>query len=390
MGEIKDELYFKELLARYRQDQCSPAEIRELFAWIHAGGHSRELFKSMQHDFEDIFKNEPDTASVPNVVPNAKVIRFHTKKWLSVAAGVAVLALVATLAFYLFKKENSQDAIAKSTIEAPEKINKTKAPTLTLADGRVIELDSSVSGTIALQGNVRITKNANGQVLYVAGGSTAGEEIFYNTVTTPVGGIFNVVLPDGSLVWLNAGSSIHFPTAFTGKSREVSVSGEAYFEVAKNPLMPFRVTINESIEVEVLGTHFNIMAYANEPAVKTTLLEGSIRLKEGTQQMLLKPGQQATLSSAGVISVENDINTTHVLAWKYGLFDFDNDNLSAVMRQLTRWYDIDVIYPETVPQGHFTGSIRKQSTIGEVLKMLELAGDVRFSVVGNKVMIHEK
>jgi ferric-dicitrate binding protein FerR (iron transport regulator) len=259
---------------------------------------------------------------------------------------------------------------------------------LTLGNGQKVILDSAGNGTIAFQGNSRITKNDKGEIVYDATAQTNNfSEILFNTISTPNGGQYKVVLPDGTNVWLNAASSIRFPTKFVGKERAVAITGEVYFEVTKNASMPFKVKINEAEEIKVLGTHFNVMAYKEEKYTKATLLEGSIKIHNRDESILVKPGGQAILRNQGEIELVNNVNTDHIVAWKNGLFDFDNDDLPYIMRQLSRWYDVDIVYTDNVPEGHYAGSIRKQSNITEVLKMLELAGDVQFSIVGKKILV---
>ncbi len=241
----------------------------------------------------------------------------------------------------------------------------TDKATLTLADGSVIPLDSAGS-QVLLQGATAI-RQQGGQLIYDAG-ETAGD-ITYNTLHTPRGGQFRITLPDGTSVWLNAASSLRYPTAFTGKERTVEITGEAYFEVTKNPRMPFRVKIAGQAEVEVLGTRFNITAYENEHTIKTTLMEGSVKMHAKGQALVLTPGQQAELNAAGQLLIVKDANTAQATA-KDAFFTFNKADLPTVMRQLARWYDLEVIYQDTIPQAEFTGDIDKSLTLDQVLKGL--------------------
>jgi len=193
-------------------------------------------------------------------------------------------------------------------------------------------------------------------------------------------------LPDGSRVWINAASSIRFPTAFTGNARRVEVNGEAYFEVAKNKSMPFMVKVNNA-EVQVLGTHFNIMAYDEEDVVSTTLLEGSVKFVTGDKISILKPGQQSQLSKDGQVKLVNDVDVDQVVAWKNGLFVFDNSELGTVMRQLSRWYDIDVVYRTRNVTTSFVGEVPRTSKLSDVLKVIELTSKMHFEVAGKKVIV---
>ncbi|MDB5087420.1 MAG: FecR family protein, partial [Mucilaginibacter sp.] len=208
----------------------------------------------------------------------------------------------------------------------------------------------------------------------------------YNTVSTPRGGHYQVILPDGSQVWLNAASSIRFPTAFTDKERKVEISGEAYFEVAKNKALPFVVKVNSS-EVRVFGTHFNVMAYTDEAAIKTTLLEGSVQFSNGSASCMLKPGEQSELTKSGQVKVISGVDVDNAIAWKNNMFDFENTDIESVMRQLSRWYDVDVVYNKKV-NDRFFAEIPSSSKLSEVLKALELTGKVNFDIQGRKIIIN--
>ncbi len=257
---------------------------------------------------------------------------------------------------------------------------------LTLADGSRITLDSAGNGAIASQGNVQVIKLDSGQLAYNASGvSGKGRAIGYNTLATPRGGQFRIILPDGSKVWLNAASSLRFPNAFEGKEREVQLSGEAYFEVAKNPSMPFKVKVNE-MAVQVLGTHFNVMAYPDEPGIRTTLLEGAVKVQHGTQAVQLAPGQQAQLSPAGSITTQDGVDVEEVVAWKNGYFHFNRESLQGVMRQIGRWYDAEITYEGQIAPRQFGGKIERSSSVTEVLKILELS-KVHYRIEGKKIIV---
>ena len=206
----------------------------------------------------------------------------------------------------------------------------------------------------------------------------------YNTLSTPNGGQYQLILPDGSKVWLNASSSIHFPTVFKGNERDVTVTGEVYFEVAKNAAMPFKITVKD-MEVQVLGTHFDIMAYDDENAMRTTLLEGSVKVTKGSVNRMLVPGQQSIINELPDIKVA-DADLEEVMAWKNGLFQFNGLDIQTVMRQISRWYDVDVVYEGKIPTGHFTGVVNRSNDISQVLKIMQ-AGGVRFKMDGRKLVV---
>jgi ferric-dicitrate binding protein FerR (iron transport regulator) len=240
---------------------------------------------------------------------------------------------------------------------------------LTLADGTTITLDSASNGIISQQGNVRITKLPTGELVYTPEGSNV-QETLYNTMTTPKGGQYKLTLPDGSKVWLNAASSITYPAAFVGKERTVTIKGEVYFEVAKNENMPFHVKAN-NITVDVLGTSFNIMAYDDEPAIKTTLITGAIKVNGH----LLKPGQQAVNER-----ITDNADIEEAIAWKNGLFEFNQQSIVSIMQQISRWYDVDIQYQGTIKSKTFTGQISRYADIATVLQMMELTGGIHFKV----------
>jgi ferric-dicitrate binding protein FerR (iron transport regulator) len=240
---------------------------------------------------------------------------------------------------------------------------------LTLADGTTITLDSASNGIITQQGNVKITKLPTGELVYTPEGSNV-QETLYNTMTTPKGGQYKLTLPDGSKVWLNAASSITYPAAFVGKERTVTIKGEVYFEVAKNENMPFHVKAN-NITVDVLGTNFNIMAYEDEPAIKTTLITGAIKVNGH----LLKPGQQAVNER-----ITDNADIEEVVAWKNGLFEFNQQPIVSIMQQISRWYDVDIQYQGAIKSKTFTGQISRYADITTVLKMMELTGGIHFKV----------
>jgi ferric-dicitrate binding protein FerR (iron transport regulator) len=268
---------------------------------------------------------------------------------------------------------------------------------LILNDGATVALDSLRTGTLATQGNTRIVQLASGRLSYnsmapdaatnnaTATGTSGATAPLYNTVRTPKGGQYQITLPDGSKVWLNAATSIRFPTAFAGQDRTVELTGEAYFEIAPNKDQPFRVKAGE-MTVDVLGTHFNIMAYENEGSINTSLLQGSVRIAKSGQTRILQPGQESRVDiSTGHILVAA-ADTDQAVAWKNGLFQFDGATLETVMRQVERWYDVEVRYEGEVPK-HFSGQIPRSASLPEVLHMLDLAGKTRFTLEGRTVVV---
>ncbi|MGV3767734.1 MAG: FecR domain-containing protein [Chitinophagaceae bacterium] len=299
------------------------------------------------------------------------------------AAVVLVLAGAAWIGGFFEKKEAVQ--VAQKTVNDAQP-GSDKA-TLTLEDGKVIELDVASAGNLATNGNIRVVKKG-GELTYEVNdaGAMAGE-MAYHKLATPRGGQFRIMLPDGSRVWLNASSSLRFPSSFAANERRVEVTGEAYFEVAKDKQRPFRVMVSGS-EVEVLGTSFNIMAYSNEPSVKTTLLEGSVKMTRGTEEALLVPGQQL-VEQEGKMTLKKNVDTGAEVAWKNGMFLFNGAALPQVMRQLERWYDVEVQYENGVPKGTLTGEFPRSMMLSEVLQILELSGVV-YKIENKKLIISSK
>lgn len=299
-------------------------------------------------------------------------------------AAAAISLLLASGSYFYFRR-SYQKQIAKT--ETQPGIKNDVAPggnraVLKLADGTQIILDSANNGTLTQQGNTKIIKLNNGELAY----SPSGDEgkVLYNTISTPKGGQFQIVLSDGTKVWLNAASSLKFPASFAGKERNVELTGEGYFEVAKNPSMPFNVTVGE-MKVQVIGTHFNINAYNDEAIIKTTLLEGSVKVSTSDyQSAVLKPNQQAQLQTTNYkLQTVNNVDVSEAMAWKDGFFEFEDMEIPVIMRQIERWYDVSIEYKHTGDTEKFGGRISRNLSLASVLKLL----DVRFRLEGNKLII---
>lgn len=254
---------------------------------------------------------------------------------------------------------------------------------LTLSDGSTVELDSSRDAVLASQGGSRVRQVKGGELAYE---KTSGKtEPLWNTLSVPRGGQYKLVLPDGSKVWLNAASSIRYPVAFTGSDRVVEMTGEAYFEVAQDPTKPFRVKVGNREAVEVLGTHFDINAYDDESAIRTTLLEGGINVSAEGRLVTLRPGEEAVLDKALQVHRVEDLEAA--VAWKDGLFFFDGENITSIMRQVSRWYDVTVDYQGDVQDKVFTGEVSRYANVSQVLNVLELTRDIHFTIEGNKITV---
>jgi len=302
-----------------------------------------------------------------------------------IAVTAVVISLLFTGIYFLSaKRKITGPLINEPVIASIQQVGEVKPGTdgaiLTLSDGSKILLDSSNNGSLKEDKGLKITKNGN-QVIY--NDQKLKGEIAFNTMSTPRGRQFQLVLSDGSKVWLNAASSIRFPTAFTGSDRKVEVTGELYFEIAKNPSKPFKV-ISNGTEIEVLGTHFNVDGY--DAVTKTTLLEGSVKVKTGNNIGFLKPGQQAQSSSNGDIKTSNSVDLEQVMAWKNGRFTFEDASLETIMNQVSRWYDVDVVYEDKMPKRSFTADISRKTNLSVLLKVLEESG-VRFKIEDKKLLV---
>ncbi|MEO6733180.1 MAG: FecR domain-containing protein [Ferruginibacter sp.] len=338
-----------------------------------------------------IFQNVLNAAEKEQNTQISKVVPLTEKPRVFTMARIAAAASLIGFLFlgaYLMVNRNKANEVAKTVVK-PKTFKNDVLPggakaILTLADGSAIVLDDAQNGALAQQGNTKVIKF--GAKLSYDPAQSGSKDIVYNSISTPRGGQYQVELPDGSNVWLNSGSSLRFPTAFTGKQRRVEVTGEAYFEVAKNAAMPFVVSVGGA-EVKVLGTHFNIMAYNDEAMMKTTLLEGSVEFMAGGNSNLLKPGQQSQLTPGGSIKVVSNVDVDQVVAWKNGLFHFENADIGTVMRQLSRWYDVEVVYENKNINDQFVLEMRRNSKLSDVLRVLELTGDIKFDIQGKKIII---
>jgi transmembrane sensor len=319
-------------------------------------------------------------------------IPFFSRPLTRIAAAAIILIAIGGVTEFILHKNYSEKPSNVITTPAPDIAPGGNKAILTLSNGSKIILDSAANGTLATQGNSNIIKTDSGKLLYShvgtplsQGRGAGGEENMYNTLSTPRGGQYQLTLPDGTKVWLNAASSITYPTAFTGESRKVSITGEAYFEVVHNNKQPFSVTVN-GMDVKDIGTHFNINAYPDEQWMNTTLLEGKVEVTIKNQIVTLTPGQQSQARN-DVFNIIQLPNPDKFIAWKNGLFNFQDVKLEEAMRQLSRWYDIDVVYEKNIPDIEFGGTIKQDLTLSHLLKLLEGAG-VHFRIEqGRKLVV---
>lgn len=376
----------KQLLAKYEAGKCTEREKALLESW-----HLSYSLDAIENISFDEQVQDLDRVWAMLQQHEARAVTKKMRLWpkMAIAATITLVAGVA-LFFYLQELKSTQENTRLLSGLSPAKNNAV----LTLANGQKIILNETAQGEIAKQEGIAITKSEDGTIIYninesVSKKKTSLSVSSYNTISTPRGGKYQVNLPDGTKVWLNAASMLKFPVIFAAIERRVELTGEAYFEVAKNKHQPFHVKTAEQ-EVEVLGTHFNVNAYADEKEVKTTLLEGSVKVvalaKQSNAKMradvLLKPGEQATLIGNQLNVSPADIG--EVMSWKNGMFEFNNCDLTTIMRQASRWYDVDVVYESGVPNKKFSGEVSRSVNASAFLEMLKYL-DVKFSIekIGN-------
>ncbi|HET6995940.1 MAG TPA: FecR domain-containing protein [Chitinophagaceae bacterium] len=401
--QISDRIYY--LWQQYVGDCATPAQLEELRDWLDqpqnteaAKQHlidfliqSKPLLSHSEPRLRNILQKiratEPAIAGSSGKQPTYRLNR----NWFRYAAAAAVLAIVATGVVLLTNKKSGQSVASGNGYSQNDLLPGGDKAVLTLSDGSKIILDSASNGVLTHQGNATVVKLSNGKLAYSLNGAATGKEGVYNTMTTPRGGKYQLRLPDGTDVWLNAESSITYPTTFTGTSRKIALTGEAYFEVAKDKTKPFIVNVNNRSEVEVLGTHFNINSYSDESGIKTTLLEGSVRVTNGVAVVgpgvILRPGQQSSITAnVNGISITNDADLEQVLAWKNGYFHFNRADIRTVMRQIARWYDVEVVYEGTVPDDKFVGELPMDANASQVLSALEKIG-VHFRIEEKRIVV---
>jgi transmembrane sensor len=398
-----------ELITKYVNGELTKDEHTALYEWVNELPVTRKLLlqnltdkKWVAQELSRIEQTDEEagwqmlTKKYP--LPQKEVpLRSIAWKWMAAAA---VVLVIATGAFYLYNNKSAAPALAKDNA-LPAGFKNDIMPanddkvTITLADGTVVPLDDAKDGVVSQQAGTTVNKKAD-QVVYENGKSVIGDHLIsYNTISVPRGKKQRLTLPDGSEVWLNAASSLKFPVAFSGKDRAVELTGEAYFEVAKNKNKPFRIQANGS-SIEVLGTHFNIKAYQDEDGVKTTLLEGSVKVQSALPlrpaqddklgSIVLKPGQQARVIN-GAIKVLDNEDLDEVMAWKNGQFSFNDAGIETIMRDVERWYDAEVVYEGNVTYHFRADGISRTLPVSKLLEVFEMTNRVHFKIEGKKITV---
>jgi transmembrane sensor len=373
MSQENNQLRYETLAEKWLEGTITPAEAKEYADWYNANQDTPlEIPASFVTDeathelrmLQKLAERRGVQSPVVSLVPARKRIWW---------AAAAALVVGTGSYFWLQQQTPSNDPTNKQVAIQADVLPGSDKAILTLSNGQQILLDSASNGTLAAQGNASIIKQANGSLAYVTANDQKNKEILYNTMSIPRGGQYQLTLPDGSRVWLNAASTLKYPTSFTGQERVVELTGEGYFEVAQDAGKPFRVKVN-GMQVAVLGTSFNIMAYPEEKSTNTTLLTGAVKVMQHQVEKILTPGQQAAVDNqSGQVTVE-EVPTEQAIAWKEGMFRFSSDNIAMVLRQIGRWYNIDIVYQGKIPQGHITGKVPRNMKLSGVLRILELSG----------------
>jgi len=376
---MRNDKRIEELAEKWRRQEITEQERQEFDAWYNTHNDSfiEENTDETEIELKDrIYNKILERESIKSYKPN-------TLSWKRLSIAASILIALSAGGWMLVKQhhqQQQQQAMAHITSGGNKAI-------LTLAGGKQIILTSAQNGTIAKQGNILINKTADGKVTYLVNDQIAATTD-YNTISTPRGGQYWVTLADGTRVLLNASSSLRYPVAFSGKTREVELTGEAYFEVVHNAAQPFKVKA-ERQTIEDIGTHFNVNAYTDEPDARTTLLEGSVKVTGGAalQGSILKPGQQAILKG-GLLTVIQ-ANTEQAIAWKNGSFMFESESIASIMRKVARWYNVEVVFDGPEPADKFGGTVNRFENVSQLLNKLELTGRVHFKVEGRRIMVSQ-
>lgn len=388
----KNEKAFRDLITKYVQGKTTEEENKFLDLYFESFENRPDILESISDEEQNLLleklKNNIFDKITESEKPKGILRRINTKVWLRAAVLTGIILLSAFLYYNFNQGREPKNAVAvtEDTLLNNDILPGGNKAVLTLADGKQVILDETDNGLLAMQGDVSVIKSNDGELSYEKSGTGAKSVVTYNTVSTPRGGMYQLTLSDGTKVWLNAESSLRYPTSFTGKDRKVELTGEGYFEVAHNASKPFFVNTG-SMNVQVLGTRFNINTYADDGNLKTTLFEGSVEVNAGSSKVRLKPGEQARLQlSDNVLQSSGSIDLDQVLAWKEGYFSFQDAGLKDIMMQISRWYDVDVIYQGNILPRKFGGSIARKSELSSVLKILE-AGNVHFKLEGRNLIV---
>lgn len=377
------------LIKKYNAGECTQEEKLWLeqwylsFEWNKPDDLPDVELAQLKHEVWDSLQRERNRSLPIGSVATEGPRRLPGRWWYYSAAAVAIF-IVSSVLFTRRNDPKPEAATVAQTVSRQDFLPGTSKASLVLGDGSIVSLDSAAV-TQLKEGDGTTIDKKYGKIVYNNAAGT-DNRVIYNTLNIPRGAEYQLVLPDGSKVWLNAASSLRFPTRFTGKDRSVYLTGEAYFEITKNTAQPFRVITTDGMEVEVVGTHFNVMAYKDEEYIKTTLTEGKVRIKNDGHMISLSPSQQAALQKNTQQLNVKQADIDKEIAWKNGMIEFSDDDLPYIMRQLSRWYDVDVSFEGSIPKGSYNGSIPRRATLTEVMQILKLAG-VKYWLDNKRVVI---
>lgn len=385
------------IFIRYINDGCDEAEVKLLLSHFKLDENEDQLKKYILEELEQeewegncpvdldgrlhAVYDRVSTHIKPALTSSKPLVK---RLYFRVAAAAVIMLALASV--YLFTSRSAKNSGTPGT--AASILPGRNQAVLTMADGRTIALNDAVDGQLASENGITVRKTADGQIIYeTAADNTVTDKPIYNTIQTPAGGQWQVVLPDRTHVWLNASSSISYPVAFVGKERLVKLSGEAYFEVSSNKTLPFVVESGNQV-VEVLGTSFNIMAYNNEQQITTTLFNGAVNVKTGGKKQQLAPGEQV-LNRQNRIELVKGADLEEVIAWKNGYFKF-NSGIEEIMNKIARWYDVRIVYENKPdPSQKFEGEISRWRNLDEILHIMEYTGKVHFKVERNTIIVNK-
>ena len=399
---MQQEERIAELIASQIRGSLSPEDLEELNKWKAESSQNSEFAEQFTMDYlknelEALSKIDAETGwlllnqklersgrTPTPVVDIDKPPRSRSSTWrrVMIAASVAAVIIAGTYISRNLNRLTKKEQPGVATTKQPDIPPVGNKALLTLSDGRKINLNESHNGLLAEDGGSVINAQ-KGRLIYENHGEKA--ELAYNTVSTMHGGTYQLTLPDQTKVWLNAGSSIRFPTAFTGRTRPVEISGEIYFEVAKDPRKPFLVQAKD-LQVNVLGTHFNVNEYAQNGLIATTLLEGAVQLTQGSSRVLLKPGQQGIIDSKKQLKVLSSIDLEQVMGWQQGRFVFKDASITSIMDQVGRYYDVEIVYRDQISSS-FDAIIESNVPVSKLLHLLELTGLVQFRIEDRRIIV---
>lgn len=395
--KLYDPFHISSLLARKLYGTLTAPEEAELEAWLNKSADNREILDKLlsesirKQEIEHLHEFDEETAlkkvwakiGQPESTGRSTLMSYMIR-----IAAAAAIVIALSVSFWIYKVKSPAERLSYQA-KRTEILPGANKAILILSNGTKIDLQAAQSGNIAYQAGAVVSKRADGKIDYQgAGAATAqpGATAALNTLSVPKGGQYELTLPDGTRVWLNAASSLTYPVEFTGKERQVTLTGEAYFEVAKNSGKPFFVNVDGKQTVEVLGTHFDIKAYNDDPEIRTTLLEGSVKVSCKNSHAIIKPGQMAVNDLKAPLSVRN-ADLDEVMGWKNGLFVFNDERMEDVLRIAARWYDVDVEYQTDVSQKKLRGIVSKYKNIRELLDNITITSGIHYKIEGRRVIL---